>query len=425
MTATGELSGDESTPSTSSATHGRFPGWRVVAGCFVVLTVTSGLGFYGLAVYLNAFSKERGWPLSTISLATTLFFVVGGVVGLWIARLIARFDVRAVIVGGALLGGVSLGALGRVEEQWQLFVGYGIFAVGWSAAGLIPATTVVTRWFHVRRSVALAVASTGLSVGGIVITPFAKRLLDEQGLAAGTPWLGLAFVVGILPAALFLVRPDPQADGWEPDGQRIVVGRPTAPPGGVPFDEAVRTRFYYAVTFGYVLALGSQVGGIQQLVKLVEERTDPETAQFAITVLAATSVVARLVGGRVVQYVPMMRFTVALGVVQFAALLSLGFATSTAMIFISIVLFGTTIGNILMLQPLLVAERFGVRDYPRIFSRSQFITMFGTAGGPLLIGWLYDVAGSYRIPYAAAAACSLAGAAVLASGGPATVPADE
>ena len=86
-----------------------------------------------------------------------------------------------------------------------------------------------------------------------------------------------------------------------------------------------------------------------------------------------------------------------------------------------IILFGATVGNLLMLQPLLVAERFGVRDYPRIFSRSQFITMFGTAGGPLLLGWLHDSAGGYRTSYLAAAVCSLAGAVVLAGGGPARV----
>ncbi len=182
-------------PSDSSATaaagddlaldadHAGFPGWWVVAGCFIVLTVSSGLGFYGLAVYLNAFSNEKGWPLSTISLATTMFFVVGGFVGVLVARWIARWDVRFVIVGGAVVGGVALAGLGRVEEQWQLFVVYAVFACGWAAAGLVPATTVVTRWFHTRRSVALSVASTGLSAGGILITPFAKQLLDTQGLA--------------------------------------------------------------------------------------------------------------------------------------------------------------------------------------------------------------------------------------------------
>ncbi len=413
--------------SVVAATEGddTFPGWWVVAGCFIVLTTSSGLGFYGLAVYLNAFSNEKGWPLSTISLATTMFFVVGGVMGVVVARWIARWDVRLVIVGGGVVGGLALAGLGRVDEQWQLFVVYGVFASGWAAAGLVPATTVVTRWFHTRRSVALSVASTGLSVGGILITPFAKQLLDSEGLAAGMPWLGLVFVIGVVPAAWFLVRPDPEVEGWAPDGIRRAVGEVAPPPKGVAFADAVRTRFFVCVTGGYVLAFGAQVGGIQQLVKLVEDQTDERTAQFALTTIAATSVVARLVGGRIVQSVAMMRFAVVLALLQGVALVLLGLAESTWLIFTAIVLFGVTIGNILMLQPLLVAERFGVRDYPRIFGRSQLFTVVGTAGGPFVIGALYDVAGSYRVPYAVAACFSIGGAFVLSLGGPATVADDE
>jgi MFS family permease len=404
---------------------GRFPGWWVVAGCLVVLTTSSGLGFYGLAVYLNAFSNEKGWPLSTISLATTLFFVVGGVMGVFVARWIARYDVRLVIAVGGLVGGLALGSLGRVDQQWQLFVVYAVFAAGWAAAGLVPATTVVTRWFHTRRSVALSVASTGLSIGGILITPFAKQLLDTRGLAAGMPWLGAVFVVGIVPAAWLLVRPDPEVEGWAPDGARRAIGEVPKAASGTRFDEAVRTRFFVCLTVGYLLAFGAQVGGIQQLVKLVEDRTDARTAQFALTAIAATSIVARLVGGRVVLRVPMMRFTVALVGLQALSLVVLGFAGTTWLLFAAIMLFGATIGNILMLQPLLIAERFGVRDYPRIFGRSQLFTVVGTAGGPFLIGALYDVAGSYRLPYTVAACCSLTGAVVLALGGPATVADDE
>jgi len=406
---------------TPAGGHGRFPGWWVVVGCFTVLTVSSGLGFYGLAVYLNAFSKERDWPLSTISLATTVFFVVGGVTGVWVARWIARYDVRMVIVGGGVVGGLALAVLGQVQQQWQLFVVYAVFAAGWAAAGLVPATTVVTRWFHAKRSVALSVASTGLSVGGIVITPFAKQLLDSQGLAAGTPWLGALFVVGIVPVGWFLVRSDPEVEGWAPDGIRREVGEVPPPPGGTPFVDAVRTRFFRAVTVGFLLALGAQVGGIQQLVKLVEDRTDERTAQFALTAIAGTSVVARLIGGRVVQRMPMMRLAVGLVVAQATALVVIGMAETTWLLFAAIVLFGATIGNILMLQPLVIAERFGVRDYPRIFSRSQLVAITGTAGGPLLLGALYDAFGSYEVPYAAAAMCSLVGAVVLSLGGPATV----
>jgi MFS family permease len=400
----------------------RFPGWWVVAACFVVLTTTSGLGFYGLAVYLNALANEKGWQVASISLATTVFFLVGGVVGLAVARVIARRDARVVVLAGGVLGAAALLLLGQVEERWQLFAVYSLFAVGFAAAGLVPASTIVTRWFHVKRSVALSVASTGLSVGGIVLTPFAKWLLDEQGLEAGTPWLALIWFVGVVPVTILLLQPDPTPLGWLPDGERAVVGEPTPVVTGVAYDVAVHDRFYRAVTIGYLLVLGSQVGGIQQLVKLMEERTDARAATLATTVLAGTSVVARLVGGRVAQRVELMRLTVGLAGVQAVALVAIAVLDAKLGLFAAIVLFGATVGNLLMLQPLLVAERFGVRDYPRIFSRSQFVTMLGTAGGPLLLGWLHDAAGGYRTSYLVAAGCSLAGATVLASGGPARVP---
>jgi MFS family permease len=404
----------------------RFPGWRVVAGCFIVLTTSSGLGFYGLAVYLNALSKERGWEVASISLATTLFFFVSGVTGVWTARLIARYDVRLIVSIGAVVGGVALGALGHVDRQWQLFVVYGVFAAGWAMGGLVPMTTVVTRWFHARRGVALSVASTGLSAGGILITPAAKWLLDRQGLEAGTPWLGLVYVLGIVPFTYWLIRPDPAALGWMPDGVRAVAGSAPIHLTGTPYREAVASRFFIGMTIGYILALGSQVGGIQQLVKLVEERTTADTAALATLVLAATSVVARLIGGRLVTSLPMTAFTAGLAAFQMFAMVGLALASSTLGIFGSIVLFGATIGNILMLQPLIIAERFGIRDYPQIYSRAQLFALTGTAGGPLLLGWLHDVSDGYRIAYLVAGACSLVGAAAILWAGPTHAPvADE
>jgi MFS family permease len=403
----------------------RFPGWRVVAGCFIVLMTASGLGFYGLAVYLNALSNERGWDVSSISLATTWFFFVGGVVGVWAARLIARYDARLVVIAGGLLGGLALGSLGQVREPWQLFVVYGVFAVGFALGGLVPVTTIVTRWFHRRRSVALSVASTGLSAGGILMTPAAKWWLDREGLEAGTPWLGAIYILGVVPITWWLIQPDPERLGWLPDGERSDPGVAAPVAAGAPYREAVVSRFFIGVTVGYILALGSQVGGIQQLVKLVEERTDANTAALATLVVAATSVIARLVGGRVVSAVPMVAFTAALTGLQVLSLLALAFADTALTIYLSLVLFGATIGNILMLQPLLIAERFGVLDYPRIYSRTQLYGLVGTAGGPLLLGWLHDAAGGYRTSYIAAAGCSLAGCGVLLWGGSAHVPAGE
>ena len=397
----------------------KFPGRWVLAACFTLLTFSSGLGFYGLAVYLQAFSRELGWSVSSISLATTFFFLVGGISGIPIAKFIAKHDVRLMIIPGAIVGALALFTMRYVEHRWQLFIVYMFYSLGWSASGMGPVTTVVTRWFQVRRASALAIASTGLSMGGIVVTPFIKWILDSQGIRNGSPWLALIWFCGTVPVTLFLLRAFPQPYGWMPDGARTEPGQ-VAEVTGTPLADAVQSKFFKAVTFGYIFALGAQVGGALQLVKLVEERTNRSTATIATIVLSSMSIISRFAAGRVIPKLNMTRFTVGLAAMQGISLASIGLINNRLGLLIAIGLFGITIGNMVMMQSLLLAERFGVRDYPRIAARSGLISFSGTAFGPLLLGWLYDVAGGYRSSYLAAGVCSVLGALLFSLAGSAS-----
>ena len=97
------LESPESSKNSSDMARRLFPGWYVVASVFMVLSATSGLIFYGLAVYLDALTDEQGFSTTSVSLATSIFFVVGGVSGRVIAPLIERHDIRLVIGAGGLV----------------------------------------------------------------------------------------------------------------------------------------------------------------------------------------------------------------------------------------------------------------------------------------------------------------------------------
>lgn len=412
----------------------RFKGWQVVAASFTILFVSSGLGFYSLAVYLDALTDDGQFTVGQVSVANFLFFLTAGVAGLLAARLIARFDVRLVAAAGGALAAVCLGMIGLATHLWSLYVVYIVFGIGWALCGMVPATTVVTRWFHRRRSLALSVASTGLSVGGIVITPFVKTAIESHGMAAVMPWLGVLFAVGTIPVALFALLPWPQLYGQLPDGDPpVVAAEPPAESaatlgsaaavaapevGGVDFHIAVRSRFFVLITAAYVLVMAAQVGGISHLVKLATGRIDKPTAALVLSVMAGASVVARLAGGWIVSRVPMTGFTAALALLQGVALASLGWLDTRTGLLVMAVAFGTTVGNLLMLQPLLMAEAFGVRDYPRIYSRSQFVSTVGVALGPLLLGLVHDGVDGYEFPYTLAALMSMAGSAMILAAGP-------
>ena len=342
-----------------------FDGWYVVASVFVLLMVNAGLGFYGLSVFLEAITEEQGLSTQSVSFATSLFFIVSAVSGRLIAPVIQRRDIRLVVAVGGVVAAGGLWLIGHSTQLVTLYLSYVVFAVGTGLSGLVPGTTLVTRWFHTRRSVALSIASTGLSLGGITVTALASGLIDRQGMRGASPWLSLIYLCFVA-LALPGLWPNPAARGSAPDGKMIDSSAPAPALQGLSYESASSSLLFKLITLAFIFAMGSQVGGIAHLFKLGEE-IDKGTGATLVGSLALTSVIFRLIGGVVASRVPLLPFTSALAAVQAVALLWMSQSDSRAMLLAATILFGCTIGNLLMLQPLVVADRFGVANYPKIF----------------------------------------------------------
>jgi MFS family permease len=396
-----------------------FYGWAVVAATFVMLTTSSGLGFYALTLYLRTLTDVGGFSVSSVSGATAVFFIVSGIVGVGVGRVIARHDPRPVIAVGAAVAAASLVAMGRAGSLWQVYLAYAGFGAGFAGCSLIISSTLVTRWFHRRRSVALSVSSTGLSVGGILLTPAATALIDQRGFATASLWIAAAFVVGVVPVTALVLRPGPSALGLLPDGDPspAATGAGPAVGGGVPFAEAVRGTLFRRITVTWTLALIAQVGGISHLFSLVDERVDRPAAALAVSVLAGSSMVGRLAGGWLLGRVALRPACLTWLVLQACGLSGLALVEGRAGLLVSASLFGLSVGNVLLLQPVVLADVFGVRDYPRIFARSQLVSTVGIASGPFLLGILRDATDGYRLAFLAATALSLVASAVISTGG--------
>lgn len=407
---------NEYSPST-----GIFYGWYVVAAVLVVLSVGSGLGFYNLSVYLKAFVDQGGFSVSAASTATACFFVASGVAGLGVGALIERYDVRWIITGGAILSGATMFAAAHVHALWQLYLFYAVFGVGYSACALIPGTTLVARWFARRRSQALSIASTGLSLGGILFTPISAKLIAQLGLSGAAPWLALIFIVGIIPITWLMIRPSPLDFGMGPDGDPIARDAHGVPlmADGIDFETAIRSRFFILMTLTFIFAMMAQVGTIAHLFSLVASRTgSDDTAALSLAAMAGASIVGRLIGGWALAYISSRGFVVALVIAQGIVLVLFAFAeTATALIAISI-LFGCTVGNLLMMAPLMSAEAFGLKAYGRIFSINQLCTVTGVASGPMAMGLLYAQAGGYHAAFLTMAAASALAFALIWAAGP-------
>jgi len=396
-----------------------FYGWYVVGAIGIVLTTTSGLGFYNLSVLLDAFVRERAFPVALASGATACYFVgsaVGGVIAGW---LIDRIDARIVIIVSAAFSALLLAGLGLIYVPVQLYLFHLLFGLCYGCGGIIPNITTLARWFEARRSLAISIASTGLSLGGIVITPASAFLIEHHGIAAAAPWLALTLLLGMVLPTAFVVRSSPQAMGLVPDGVAPVPGAaPIAAPPRATFAEAGRSRFFAGVAASYFFVMGAQVGAIAHIYRLAKTGGGPDIAPLAVALLAAASVCGRLAGGWILLKVPARRFTLVLFFQQAAALAVLAVAAGKGTFLLSVVIFGLAMGNILMMQPLLLAEAFGTQSFGRIYAASNLISVPGVAGGPALLGIAFTATGGYAAPYLGAAAASLLGIVILLFAGP-------
>lgn len=406
------MDNDKSTPAV-------FYGWKVVSGILVVLTFAAGLGFYNHAVILNALARQGHFSVESASVAVSLFFVSAGINGLWVARLLARYDVRLCITAGAIVSGLSLAALSEIDSVVELCVIYIFFGLGFAAAGLLPCTTLVARWFHKKRALALSVASTGLSLGGVVITPFSAALVDAVGLPTAAPFMGIAYVLGVVPITWMLVRPSPASMGMGVDGSPMPDAAQAARPvEGISFAQAGRHRFFWGVCLAYIFLMMAQVGAIAHQYGLVNEIMTGGQKALVLAIVPVASIVGRLLGGWILGSVSIRGFAVTTMALQLVSLMILAVSSGIATLFIGLIVFGISVGNLLMLQPLLIAEAFGLRAYSEIFSVANLLASLGTAFGPAILGFAYAFRESYSLPYAIAATAAAIGLLLFVTAGP-------
>jgi MFS family permease len=385
--------------------------WLVVIVIGWAFTIATGLGFYALALYMNALVGSHGFALTTVSFSISVFFLASAVANVPLGRLVHRVEPRWVMLGGSVTCGISLLALGRVDAVWQLYLVFTVFGCGFSAASFLPGTAVIVARFDQDRAKALAVALTGASVGGVVVAPLLARILDASGLPAAAPWLGLAYLVLGGGPVVAVVRG--QLTAHPAGGDARSGGTAARAMPGISYAQAVTSAAFILATVCFAVLMADQTATQVQIVS-IGTAMGVHGAEVGVSIMALATLTGRLLGTLVLSRVPVVLFSAAIGFLQGASFAALAVLPGLFGLTVGAVLFGITVGNLSVLVPLVIVELFGLTDYPRIYAVSQFGSSLGAAAGPALLATLHSGFGSYRVPLLILAVLSgLAAAAAI------------
>jgi predicted MFS family arabinose efflux permease len=395
-------------------------GWVVVAASAAIICVGIG-ALFSLGVFLVPIERATGWSRGAISTVALLNWVAMGVGSFCWGALSDRIGGRGVALAGGFLLGLGLVLASQAQLLWQFHASFGIlvgFAVG---AFYAPLTSTVTKWFVVGRGLAVALVSSGIGLGILLISPLARALTSAWDWRIAMLALGdLAWLV-IIPTSL-LIRDDAPA---------AATAAATPAAAELSGGDVLRTPQFWAIALTHFACCAAHSGPIFHMVThATDQGVPPMAAATALGVSGLSSIAGRIGGGLIADRIGVKRTLVAGLVLQAAMIAAYLLARELWTFYALALVFGIAYGGVMPLYALVTREFFGEKVMGTAYGAVFLISSLGMGVGSLAGGVIYDRLGAYAWLYVGSAALALM-AVVLAFtfrrpavlGGPVVAPA--
>jgi MFS family permease len=402
--------------SPSHETSLRYAGWRVVLACFIMAMFLFGFGLYGQSVYLAELQRLNGWTAGLISGASTLSLLLCNILAMFTNELAARLGHRRLVLLGVAALAASTTLLALATRPWQLYAAFILMAFGWIGMGMIVIAAIVSLWFVRRRGLALSLAFTGASAGGVIVTPLLLLLVERLGFSAAMLTATAIMIVVLVPVIVGGIRLPSPGDTIEP---RVAGSQHEAAPapGEISRGDLMRLGAFWTLSIPFALGLLAQIGFIVHQIALLEPKVGYASAGIAVSMMTFSAIVGRLSLGMVAdRFVP--RFVAAGSLVsQAAALLVILRADTVPTILAASALFGFSVGNLITLPPLIIHREFDAASFVVVMGLSNAIS--GTIGalGPVLVGLVRGWSGDYDASLVLCMVLELVAAAIVVQRG--------
>jgi len=405
------LSAQDKSPSDETSLS--YAGWRVVLACFLIALFLFGFGLYGQGVYLAELQRVNGWPAALISGASTLSFLLSNIFATFTNELVVRFGAKRLVLMGIAALAASTTLLALASAPWQVYLAFILMSFGWIGMGTVVIATILSLWFVRRRGLAISLAFTGASSGGVVVTPLLVFLVERFGFPAAMLTATAIMVAVLLPVALAWIGPPPLSEQAERHIDVSLQAQISSAPSDMSRATLMRSLAFWTISIPFALALLAQVGFIVHQIAVLEPKIGRASAGLAVSVLAFMAIAGRLGLGMVVDRFDPRLVTAASLVSQAAALLTIRQTDSVPIALGACAVFGFSVGNLITLPPLIIHREFSAASFVVVMGLANAISGTVAALGPGLVGLVRAWSGNYDAVLALCIALELIAALIV------------
>ena len=380
-------------------------GWRMIAVGSALRILGGGLYFYGFSVFFLPLSRDLGLNRAATSLVFSLARAQGAFEGPIAGYFMDRHGPRPLMIMAIMMAGIGNMLLAGVNSYATLLIVYlGVVSLAFHAGFMDAPMLIANTWFIRKRTMAMAIISGSIGIGGFIFTPLLSIAVHAFGWRQAAFACGIGFIVFGLPLAL-LVRRSPESMGLLPDGEPVLAvpqsdhTSEVAPKEEVNFTlaQALHTSPFWFLTMatGIRVIILSAVN-VHYVPILVWKGLDEQRAAFFLAAQALMAVPSHVLFGWIGDRVNKPRLMAGCMLLATLSLILLVKENGEWAILLFIALF-SVVESTFPVNWSAVGEYFGRTNFAKIRGSMSFVSTWGSVFGPVIAGAIYDHTRSYDI----------------------------
>jgi MFS family permease len=331
---------------------------------------------YGFSVFIVPIAEDTGWDRTSIAAVVAPIAIVNGLMSPLVGALTDRFGPRRVLAVSSVSMGIGLMGIGLTSHDLPTFIAAVIIAslLGGAQTG-VPYTHVIVGWFSLRRGLALGVMLAFVGLGIATVPPILSLAISEWGWRNAFIAAGLVSMAVTLPVALFIIRDPPMLQQSRP----VQIE-------GYTVKEAVATASFGLMLGAFFLNyLAAAAGSISLPVVLADRGASPANAAMVLSIVGVTFIVTRLGFGALLDRLPAIPLTSLAFLSPVLGHLILANSDSHLPVYVSAVFFGLATGAEGDAIGYLLAKRFGMRSFGKLYGINYLAFTVGAGVGPAFV----------------------------------------
>jgi MFS family permease len=375
-------------PHPASGTDSRYA-WMRLAVALLLGTIGS-VGMWSFVVALPAVQADFGIARGEASLPFTLTMFGFGIGGIVMGRLADRFGIVMPVMAGAVALGVGYALSGIAGGIGTLALAQGLLGFG-SAATFGPLMTDMSHWFVRRRGIAVAIASCGNYLSGVIWPPLIQHFIAIDGWRTTQIWVGVICVVTLIPLSLLLRRRAPT--------QHEAASSASAAGKLETLGISANTLMILLFVAGIACCVAMAMPQVHIVAYCGDLGYGPARGAEMLSMMLGFGLISRITGGLFADRIGGVATLLISSALQGFALFLYLFFDGLFSLYVISALFGLFQGSIVPMYAIVVREYFA----PREAGTRLGIVLLATLGGMALGGWMsgliFDLTGSYQAAF--------------------------